>query len=109
MNGKRPQGETILTWLKTLAGRVFSNRRAPELSADPHNDHEWAEMAETVRLYYRDYYIPCLASDLACDDAQAVIEQQVLEMDLPESVEREIMREIPQWLGLDREAAPVAE
>ena len=89
-----------MTWLKTLT------RRAAELSVDFHTDHE---LEETVRVYYRDYYIPCLSSDLARDDARAVIEQQVLEMELPESVERTLMREIPEWLVLDRKAVYVPE
>jgi len=61
-------------------------------------DHEAAPLIEAVRIYYRDSYIPALPADLSRRDAQAVIEQQVLELLLPESVERALMSQIPQWL-----------
>ncbi|PSR23392.1 MAG: hypothetical protein C7B45_03515 [Sulfobacillus acidophilus] len=98
-----------ITWVDRMWHRESDATTVSAPSHRPARDKQNTDTVTAIRLYYQDYYIPCLPPHLPPDDARAVIEQQILEMELPESVEREIMREIPQWLGLDREAAPVAE
>lgn len=85
---------------------------APVVSAPsrrPARDKQNTDTVTAIRLYYQDYYIPCLSPHLPPDDARAVIEQQILEMELPGTVERELMQEIPGWLGIEQEITDVAD
>lgn len=86
-----------MTWITRFFRRASPAPGASLQAAPTSTD---ADAVKALRLYYQDYYIPCLSSELARDEARAVIEQQVLDMELPKAVERELLREIPEWLGI---------